>query len=124
MQRKHSKTVRVAALSAALVAGSVALGAPAQADPTGDAFLAALTAAGVGSADPATAIALGQSVCPMLAEPGQTAASVASTVADSAGLSLGAANLFAGIAVTFFCPAVVSSIGKGTSPVPLSILGF
>ena len=102
MQRKHSETVRVAALSAALVAGSVALGAPAQADPTGDAFLAALTTAGVGSADPATAIALGQSVCPMLAEPGQTAASIASTVADSAGMSLGAANLFAGIADTFF----------------------
>ena len=78
----------------------------------------------VTSSDPANAVALGQSICPMLSEPSQTAASVASAVADSAGLSLGAANLFTGIAVTFFCPAMVSSIGNGTSPIPLSILGL
>ena len=112
------------ALSAGLITGTVMLAAPAQADPTGDAFVAALTNAGLGSSDPANAVALGQSICPMLSEPSQTAASVASAVADSAGMSLGAANLFTGIAVTFFCPAMVSSIGNGTSPIPLSILGL
>ena len=124
MQRRHSKTVHMLALSAGLITGTVMLAAPAQADPTGDAFVAALTNAGLGSSDPANAVALGQSICPMLSEPSQTAASVASAVADSAGMSLGAANLFTGIAVTFFCPAMVSSIGNGTSPIPLSILGL
>ncbi len=124
MQRRQSKAVRLLALSAGVITANVVLAAPAQADPTGDAFVAALTNAGLGWSDPANAVALGQSICPMLSAPGQTAASVASTVADSAGMSLGAANLFTGIAVTFFCPAMVSSIGSGTSPVPLSILGF
>ena len=75
MQRRHSKTVHMLALSAGLITGTVMLAAPAQADPTGDAFVAALTNAGLGSSDPANAVALGQSICPMLSEPSQTAAS-------------------------------------------------
>ena len=98
--------------------------APAQAEPVEDAFLAALTGAGVGAADPATAVALGQQVCPMLAEPGQTAADAAATVAEVGGMSLGPATMFTGIAISMFCPAMVSSIGNGTSPIPLPLLGF
>ena len=121
MHRKHATAL---AAAAALVAGSTALAAPAQADPTGDAFLAALSDAGVCTASPVDAAALGQQVCPMLADPGQTVADVAAKVADAGGMSLGPATMFTGIAISMFCPAAVSSVANGNSPIPLSILGF
>lgn len=108
-----------------LVAAASVLAAPAQADPTTDAFLGAVTNAGLGSTtDPATVVAVGQSVCPMLSDPGQNVADIAAKVADSAGMSLGGANLFTGLAISFFCPRVVESIGNGQSPIPLGLLGF
>jgi hypothetical protein len=112
------------ALSLGVLASGLVWAAPAQADTTDDAFLAALTDAGVGTADPADAAALGQQVCPMLSEPGQTAADVAAKVADAGGMSLGPATMFTGIAISMFCPAMVSSIGNGQSPIPLPFLGF
>jgi hypothetical protein len=112
------------AVSTGVLAAGVALAAPAQADPTDDAFLGALTKAGIGTADPGGAAALGQQVCPMLAQPGQTAADVAAKVADTGGMSLGPATMFTGIAISLFCPSAVSSIANGRSPIPLSILGF
>jgi Protein of unknown function (DUF732) len=119
---------RKRATSIAIFAGLLALGAavaaPAQAEPVEDAFLSALTEAGVGTADPANAVALGQQVCPMLAEPGQTAADVAGKVAEAGGMSLGPATMFTGIAISMFCPAAVSSIANGESPIPLPFLGF
>jgi len=111
-------------LSAGLLAAGLALAGPAQADPNDDAFLSALTDAGVGTADPANAAALGQQVCPMLADPGETAADVAAKVAEAGGMSLGPATMFTGIAISMFCPAAVSSIANGDSPIPLSILGL
>ncbi|HET6733171.1 DUF732 domain-containing protein [Mycobacterium sp.] len=121
MLRRQSMAVLV---SGGVLAGAMALAAPAQAEPVEDAFLGALTEAGVGAADPASAVALGQQVCPMLAEPGQTAADAAARVADVGGMSLGPATMFTGIAISMFCPAAVSSIGGGELPIPLSILGF
>ena len=118
------KFLTAVAASAGLIAGSALVAAPAQAEPTDDAFLAALTEAGVGAVDPGNAVALGQQVCPMLADPGQTAADVAAKVADAGGMSLGPATMFTGIAISMFCPAAVSSIANGESPIPLSILGF
>jgi hypothetical protein len=112
------------AMSAGLLTGAAVFAAPAQAEPVEDAFLAALTDAGVGAVDPASAVAMGQQVCPMLAEPGQTAADAAATVAEVGGMSLGPATMFTGIAISMFCPAMVSSIGNGTSPIPLPLLGF
>jgi hypothetical protein len=112
------------ALSAGVLASALAWAAPAQADTTDDAFLSALTDAGIGAADPADAAALGQQVCPMLAEPGQTAADVAAQVADAGGMSLGPATMFTGIAISLFCPTAVSSIANGESPIPLGLLGF
>jgi hypothetical protein len=111
-------------LCAGVLASGLVLAAPAQADSADDAFLSALTDAGVGAADPANTAALGQQVCPMLAEPGQTAADVAAKVADAGGMSLGPATMFTGIAISLFCPAAMSSIGNGQSPIPLGILGF
>jgi hypothetical protein len=112
------------ALSAGVLASGLVWATPAQADTSDDAFLAALTDAGVGTVDPANAAALGQQVCPMLAQPGQTAADVAAKMADAGGMSLGPATMFTGIAISLFCPAAVSSIGSGQSPIPLGIVGF
>ena len=69
-------------------------------------------------------VAVGQSVCPMLSDPGQNAADVAAKVADTTGMSFGGANMFTGIAISFFCPRVMESIGAGESPIPLGLLGF
>jgi len=111
-------------MSTGLFAASALLAAPAQAEPVEDAFISALTEAGVGAADPASAVALGQSICPMLAEPGQTAADAAAKVAEVGGMSLGPATMFTGVAISMFCPTMMSSIGNGTSPIPLPFLGF
>ena len=84
-----------------------------------------MTNAGLGSTtDPANVVAVGQSVCPMLSDPGQNAADVAAKVADTTGMSLGGANMFTGLAISFFCPRVMESIGAGESPIPLGLLGF
>jgi hypothetical protein len=111
-------------MSAGVLVSGLALAAPAQADTTDDAFLSALTDAGIGSIDPGNAAELGQQVCPMLAQPGQTAADVAAKVADAGGMSLGPATMFTGIAISLFCPAAVSSIANGQPPIPLNLLGF
>jgi Protein of unknown function (DUF732) len=121
MQRTHARAL---ALSAGLLAAAAVFAAPAQAETADEAFVAALSEAGVGAVDPASAVALGQQVCPMLAEPGQTAADAAAKVAEIGGMSLGPATMFTGIAISMFCPAAVSSIANGESPVPLPFLGF
>ena len=121
MQRRRTLAL---ALSAGVLACGPLWAAPAQADTTADAFLSALTNAGVGTADPGNAAALGQQVCPMLSAPGQTAADVAAKVADAGGMSLGPATMFTGIAISLFCPAMMSSIASGQSPIPLSIPGL
>jgi hypothetical protein len=121
VQRKRKTAL---ALSVGVLASGLMWAAPAQADTTYDAFLSALTNAGVGMADPADAAALGQQVCPMLAQPGQTAADVAAKVADAGGMSLGPATTFTGLAISLFCPAAMASIGSGQSPIPLGLLGF
>lgn len=119
-----SKSVSALALTTGLLTAAAAVAAPAQADPVEDAFLNAVTEAGVVMSDPGSAVAVGQQVCPMLADPGQNAADVAAKVADMGGMSLGPATMFTGIAISMFCPAVVSSIGNGTSPIPLPFLGI
>lgn len=124
MHPRPTSLCRALALGAGLITAPLALAAPAASDPGADAFIGALADAGVGTADPANTVALGQSVCPMLAEPGQTAADVAATLAEAGGMPLGGAPMFTGIAITMFCPTAVSSIGSGSPPIPLSILGF
>ena len=77
-----------------------------------------------GTTDPSDLVAAGQSVCPMLSEPGQNAADAAAKVADTTGMSLGGANMFTGLAISFLCPRVLESVGNGESPIPLGLLGF
>ena len=111
---------------AGIAATASLLAAPAQADPSTDAFLDAVSGAGLGgTTDPSNLVAAGQSVCPMLAEPGQNAADAASNVADATGMSLGGSNLFTGLAISFLCPRVVDSIGGGEIPaIPLGPFGL
>jgi hypothetical protein len=123
--RRLSRPVRLITAFAGVTATASLLAAPAQADPGTDAFLNAVTSAGLGgTTDPSNLVAVGQSVCPMLSEPGQTAADAAATVADATGMSLGGANMFTGLAISFLCPRVLESVGNGESPIPLGLLGF
>lgn len=115
---------RAAALVVGFAAVTTLFAAPAQADPVDDSFVNALAEAGVGMADRTDAVALGQSVCPMLSEPGQNMADAASKVADVAGMPIGPATLFTGLAISTFCPGVVSSIGDGRLSIPFGLLGF
>jgi hypothetical protein len=117
--------IRLITVFAGLTAAASLLAAPAQADPGTDAFLNAVSGAGLGgTTDPSNLVAVGQSVCPMLSEPGQNAADAAAQVADTTGMSLGGANMFTGLAISFLCPQVFDSVAGGESPIPLGLLGF
>lgn len=93
--------------------------APAQASPVDTSFLSDLAGAGVPVGDPAATATLGQSVCPMLAEPAGTAASVAAPVAGLGGgpsMSPQMAQLFTEIAVQIYCPQMLSQLASGQVP--------
>jgi hypothetical protein len=103
-------------LTVTLVGAATALSlpAPASADPlTDNNFLGALTNAGIGYNDPASTQQLGQSICPMLVEPGKNMASIYSTVSNN-GINPQMAAFFTGIAISMYCPSMMSSIGNGT----------
>jgi hypothetical protein len=105
------------AATATIVAAGISLAAPAPADPdpSRDAFLSALTRNGIGYAgdNPDLTAQLGERVCPMLVEPGKSFAQVATTVADN-GINPGLAAFFTGIAISMYCPQMMGSIGNGT----------
>jgi hypothetical protein len=112
--RRLSRPVRLITVFAGVTATASLLAAPAQADPGTDAFLDAVTSAGLGNTtDPSNLVAVGQSVCPMLSEPGQTAADAAANVADTTGMSLGGANMFTGLAIQILCPRAVTALTDG-----------
>ena len=102
------------------VATAVTVAAPAHADPTTDtSFLNALTNAGIGFNDPASAEQLGQSICPMLVEPGKNLASVYSTVSHN-GVNPDMAAFFTGIAISMYCPSMMSVAWQRHVPEQLS----
>lgn len=96
-----------------LMTTAATVAAPVHADPIDDSFLRTLNNSGVGYTDPSATAALGQSVCPMLVEPGKSFASVASTVGNN-GISPEMAAFFTGIAISMYCPSMMSSVGNGT----------
>lgn len=100
-------------VSAGFLAASAAFAAPAQADPINTDFLNRLVDSGLTGLDPVNATSVGQSVCPMLAQPGQNLADVASSVSNAIGRPLGPATMFTGLAISMFCPAAVSSLVNG-----------
>ncbi|MBV9638879.1 MAG: DUF732 domain-containing protein [Mycobacteriaceae bacterium] len=100
-------------VSLGVVVAGAASAPPAQADPIQDAFLNALSNAGVQYNDPSTAVSLGQSICPMLAQPGGNFATVASNIAGQNGLSADMAGLFTSIAISMYCPSMMTSLANG-----------
>jgi Protein of unknown function (DUF732) len=107
------KAIAVTAAVAAVISGATVFAAPAQADATTDAFLQALNNSGIAYNDPSNAVALGQSVCPLVAQPGGSVASVASNVVGTNGISPDMAGFFTTLAISTFCPSVLSSLANG-----------
>ena len=95
------------------VAAALSLATPASAEPVDTTFLNALNNAGIGYGDAASTEKLGQSVCPMLVEPGKNLASVYSTVTTN-GINPDMAAFFTGIAISAYCPQMMTQIGNGT----------
>ena len=95
------------------VATAVSLASPASAQPVDTTFLNALNDAGISYGDPMSTERLGQSVCPMLVEPGKNLASVYSNVSNN-GINPDMAAFFTGIAISAYCPQMMTQIGNGT----------
>ena len=106
-------TTRALILAAGLATAAATVAAPAHADPLDDMFLSALTDGGLSYANPADTAALGRTVCPMLVEPGKNIASVYSEVTNS-GISPQMTAFFTGIAISMYCPQMMSGLGNGT----------
>lgn len=104
------------AASVGLLAAAAAFVAPARADSIDDQFLSALDGAGINYHDPGSTAALGQSVCPMLAQPGGTLASAASSITGNNGMSPGMAELFTSLAISMYCPSMMASLAQGNVP--------
>ena len=113
----QAMAVRLLAVSVGLITATATLAAPAHADTVSgaDSFLAALNNAGVAYNDPASTVELGQSICPLLVQPGATFATIASSVAGN-GMSAPLTGLFTSIAISTFCPAMMSSLANGNLP--------
>lgn len=107
--------VRVLVGAGCLVTAAAALSAPAEANSMDEAFLGALNNAGVKYSDPGGAVQMGKTICPMLARPGGTFASAASSVAGN-GMSPAMAGLFTSIAISMYCPSMMASIANGDMP--------
>jgi Protein of unknown function (DUF732) len=111
--RVDMRALAAPAVLVGLVGAATISAAPAQADTTTDIFLGALNNAGIPYTNPASAIALGQAICPMLVQPGGRAATIASSVLGANGISPEMAGLFTSIAISAFCPSVVTSLANG-----------
>jgi Protein of unknown function (DUF732) len=111
-RRNWARAIGVLAVSVGVLSAAELSTAPARADTLSDAFLSALNNAGVNYSDPGNAVSLGQSICPLLAQPGGSFASAATSVANN-GISPGMASLFTNIAISMYCPSMVASVANG-----------
>lgn len=108
---------RLCVLTVGLAAAALVGAAPALADPSTDAVVDSPGAAAAPPADdPARDEAFAESLCPMLSQSGQD-------LADAGGASLGPSGMFAGPAISVFCPGAMSALANGESPIPLGLLG-
>ena len=103
------------------IATAFSLAAPASAEPVDTTFLNALNDAGIAYGDPTNTEKLGQSICPMLVDPGKNLASVYSDVSNN-GINSDMAAFFTGIAISEYCPQMMTRIGNGTILDDLSAL--
>lgn len=116
-----SAALRPLAVAVGVIAAGATLPASAHADTPNDPIAAALTGAGIannGSVSNALA-GLGQAICPSLAKPGATLASIASKVSGNTGLSPNMAGLVTGMAIQMECPGFMTSLANGNMPFPL-----
>ena len=107
------KTKRTLTTTLVGVAAAFSLAAPASAEPVDTTFLNALNDAGIAYGDPLSTERLGQSICPMLVDPGKNLASVYSNVSNN-GINPDVAAFFTGIAISAYCPQMMTRIGNGT----------
>lgn len=105
--------VRLLAASAGVLTAAAAFAAPAKADLPDDAFISALNSAGVDYGDPKAAVALGHLVCPLLSEQGGSFAVAATDVAEIDHISPQMAQTFTSLAITMYCPSVMSNLANG-----------
>jgi hypothetical protein len=108
--------VRVLVAAGCFITAAAAMSAPVEANSMDESFLGALNNAGVKYADPGGAVQMGQSICPMLARPGGNFASAASSVAGNNGMSPAMAGMFTSIAISMYCPSMMTSIANGNVP--------
>lgn len=114
---RHNRMSKASvAVSAGLITVAVAWAAPAQADPIDDAFLSALGGAGINAGEPTNTLSLGQSVCPMLIQPAGSFASTASSITGNSSMSPEMAQMFTEIAMSVYCPQMMSSLAEGQLP--------
>jgi hypothetical protein len=113
MRTHQAWITRATAVSVGVVAVAASLAAPAQADQTSDSFLSALSGAGVNYGDPNMAASLGQTICPMLSKPGGSFAKTASQIRGDSGLTPDMAGLFTSIAISMYCPQMMTSLANG-----------
>jgi hypothetical protein len=113
MRSRRTWITRATALSVGFVAAAATLAAPAQADQSSDAFLGALNSAGVNNLDPNIASSLGQTICPMLSKPGGSFAKTASQVRGDTGLTPDMAGMFTSIAISMYCPTMMTQFANG-----------
>ena len=93
---------------------AVVLAVPSVADTNDESFLTSLRNAGVGYADSADTVVLGQSVCSMLDAPGSNFAKTVLTVSGNGnGISPDMAGMFTSLAITMYCPSMLSSMANG-----------
>jgi hypothetical protein len=119
--RYQPLTIRLLAISAALITAAAAFSAPAEASPVDDNFLGALGKSGVGA--PPNAVSLGQSICPMLAKPGGSFAGAVAKI-KGGGVSPGMADMFAQIAIQMYCPSMMADVANGNMPKMPNIPGM
>ncbi|WP_343601790.1 DUF732 domain-containing protein [Mycobacterium sp.] len=115
LNNRCHRVSRVVAGATCAIAVGAASATPARADAIDDSFLSALSSAGIDSSDPGSMVSMGQSICPMLAQPTETFASAASSVVGG-GISPMVADMFTSIAVSTYCPELMSSIADGQMP--------
>lgn len=120
-----SVALRPLVVAAGLIAAGATLPAVAHADAPSDPISAALSGVGIGNnGSVSAAIAgLGQSICPSLAKPGASLASIASKVSGNTGLSPNMAGMVTSMAIQMECPGFMTSLANGNMPFPLQTPG-
>lgn len=107
-------TRRITTTGGVAVVAALALAVPSIADNNDESFLTSLRNAGVGYTNSADTVALGQSVCSMLDAPGSNFAKTVLTVSgNSNGISPDVAGMFTSLAITMYCPSMLSSMANG-----------